>query len=93
MILVDFWVIQRVSSLDLGPLFAGAAFEKVLPSDFALGVEWGSERGFATVGIHVEVLVGKSALNALEQHESKIKLGVARGKCIAQCAMELCAAG
>jgi len=36
--LVNFWVVEDVSSFDLGPLFAGASFEKVLPSDFVLRV-------------------------------------------------------
>ena len=36
-LLVEFWVVEDVSSLDLGPLFAEACFEKkALPSDFVL---------------------------------------------------------
>ena len=38
-LLVDFWVIEDVAPLDLGPLFADASFEQVLPSDFVLGVD------------------------------------------------------
>ena len=35
-LVVNVGVIQHVSSLDLGPLFAEAAFEKMLPSCFVL---------------------------------------------------------
>ena len=71
-LMVDFGVIQDVSSLDLGPLLAEAAFEKTLPSDFVLGVDKHSEDGFAIVGIHLEVFVGQSASwNALWWNEMK----------------------
>ena len=56
---------EDVSCLDLGPLFAEASFEKVLSSDFVLGVDWGLEDGFVIVGIHLEALVGESASSAL----------------------------
>ena len=48
-----------MSSLNLSPLIAEAAFEKMLPSDFVLGIDESSEDGFSIVGIHLKVLVGK----------------------------------
>ena len=45
-LVVSVRVIQRASSLDLGPLFAEAAFESALPSDFVLGADKHSEDGF-----------------------------------------------
>ena len=39
LLLVDSGVAEDVASLDLGPLFAEACFEKVLPSDFLLRVD------------------------------------------------------
>jgi hypothetical protein len=65
-LLVDFRVVEDASSLELGPLFAEASFEEMLPSDFVLGVDQHSEDGFAIVGVHLEVLVGESAPNALD---------------------------
>ena len=38
-LVVDFGVIHDALSLDLGPLFAEAAFEEVQPSDFVLGAD------------------------------------------------------
>ena len=35
-LLVNFWFIENVSSLDLGPLIAEAPFEEMLPSYFVL---------------------------------------------------------
>ena len=37
-LLVDFRVVEDVACLNLGPLFAEASFEEVLPSDFVLRV-------------------------------------------------------
>jgi hypothetical protein len=42
---VDVGVVHDVSSLNLSPLFAESSFEKVLPSDFVLGVDKGSAVG------------------------------------------------
>jgi hypothetical protein len=35
--------IHNVSSLNLSPLFAGSSFEKLLQSDFVLGIDKGSK--------------------------------------------------
>jgi hypothetical protein len=64
-LVVEFEVIQNVSALDLGPMEAKSAFEKMLPSDFVLGVDDSAEGGFAIVGIHLEVLVREGASNSL----------------------------
>ena len=50
-----------------------------LPSYYVLGVDLGSEVvGFAIVGIHLKMLVGKGAPgpNALKEDESQIELSV-----------------
>jgi hypothetical protein len=60
---IDVGVVHDVSSLDLSPLFAESSLEKVLPSDFVLGVDKGSKDRFSVVGIHLKVLIGKSASN------------------------------
>ena len=64
-LVIDAGVIQRVLSLDLGPLFAEEAFEKMLPSDFVLGVDERSDDGFAIVGAHLEALVWRQRLRCL----------------------------
>ena len=89
LLVVDF---QDASSLDLGSLFAEAVFEKVLPSDFVLGVDEHAEDGFAVVGIHLEALV-RERLECLAtgRVRSKIELGAMGGKSLAKCAKELCA--
>jgi hypothetical protein len=51
---VDVGVVHDVSSLDLSPLFAESSFEKVLPSDFVLGVDKGPEDRFL-VGDHARI--------------------------------------
>ena len=65
-LLVDFRVVEDVACLNLGPLFAESSFEKVLPSDFVLGVDQHSEDRFAIVGIHLKALVRESASDALD---------------------------
>ena len=66
--MVDFWVVDNVTSLNLSPLIAEAAFEKMLPTYFVLGINESSVDGFfAIVGIHLKVLVGEgSPPDALE---------------------------
>ena len=59
-------------SLNLSPVCAEAAFEKRLPSYSGLVVDEGSEDGFAIVGIHLKVLVGKGASNAVKEDEGQI---------------------
>ena len=55
-LVIEFGVIQNVSALYLGPMEAKSAFEKMLPSDFVLGVdEHSKDGGFAIVRIHLEV--------------------------------------
>jgi hypothetical protein len=88
-LVVQFRVIQDVSSLNLGPLFAEAAFEQMLPADFVLGVDKHAKDGFIVAGIHLEVLVGESTSSSLEWCESKIELVVIVGKSIAQGAKKL----
>jgi hypothetical protein len=64
-LVIKVWVIQNVSTLNLGPMEAESAFEKMLPSDFVLGVDEHSKDGFAIIRIHLEVLVREGASNAL----------------------------
>ena len=56
-----------MSSLNLSPVIAELAFEKMLPSYAVLGVDEGSVDRFAIVGIHLKWVVGKGALNALKE--------------------------
>jgi hypothetical protein len=81
--------VHDMSSLNLSPLFAELTFEKMLPSDFVLGIDKGSKDRFSVVGIHLEVLIGESVWNALWQNESKIKLCGIGDKCVTQVAEEL----
>jgi hypothetical protein len=76
---IDVRLIQDVSSLNLGPLFAESAFKDVLPPDLVLCVYQGSKDGFTVVGIHLEVLIRQRASNALKQNESKVELCVISG--------------
>jgi hypothetical protein len=78
------WVLQDATSLNLCPLFAEAAFEWMLPADCVLGVDEHAKCGFAIVGIYLEVLVGESTSDSLEQDESKIKLCVIVGQSVNQ---------
>ena len=69
-----------MSSLNLSPLIAEAAFEKMLPSYFVLGIDESSEDGFSIVGIHLKVLVGKGSRDSfLDQNESKVDFSVMDG--------------
>ena len=49
------------------------------------------EDGFAIVGIHLKVLVGESASDALDWNKSKIELRVLVCNCVAQSSKKLCA--
>ena len=65
-------------------MIAEAAFEKMLPAYFVLGVDKNSEEGFLVVGIHLKMLVGGDSLDALNQNESEVKLGVVDGQSLSK---------
>ena len=69
-----------MSSLNLSPLIAEAAFDKMLPTYFVLGMEKSSEDGFLIVGIHLKMLVGEGSPDSLDQDESEVKLSVMDGQ-------------
>ena len=77
-------------SLDLSPLFAELIFERILQSSFVLEVDQHSEDEFAIVRIHLKVLVGEGASNALEENESQLELSVIDGKSVALKNVEEC---
>jgi hypothetical protein len=64
-LVIDVSIIQQMSVSDLSPLFAEASFEQMVPSNFVLRVDKGSEQGFAVVRVHLKAVVGKSAANTL----------------------------
>ena len=59
-------------ALNLSPVCAEAAVEKMLPSYSVLGDDEGSEDGFAIVWIHLKILVGEGARMPLKENESQI---------------------
>ena len=75
-LLVNFWFVYNVSSLNLSPLIAGVSFEKMLPSYFVLRIDESSEDGFLVVGIHQKVLVGEGSPDSLDKNESEAELSV-----------------
>jgi hypothetical protein len=81
---IDVRLIQDVTSLNLGLLFAESAFKDVLPPNLVLWVYQGSKDGFTVVGIHLEVLIRQGASNALKQNESKVELCVISDKQFSQ---------
>ena len=56
-LLVNFWFVKNVVSLNLGPLVAESAFEKMLPSYFVLGVDKSSEDEFLVFWIHLRLWI------------------------------------
>ena len=85
-LLVNFWFVYNVSSLNLGPLIAEVAFEEMLASYFVLGIDKSSEDGFSVVGIHLKLWIGKGSPNSLNQNESEVELSVVDGKSLSKSA-------
>ena len=75
-----------MTSLNLGPLVAESAFEKMLLSYFVLGVDKSSEYGFSVVGIHLKLWIGKGSPDSLNQNEGKgkVELSVVSGQSLSK---------
>ena len=72
--------------MNLGPLTAELAFEKMLPSYFVLQVDKSSEDGFSVVGIHLKLWIGLGSPDALDQNESDVGLSVVDGQSLSKSA-------
>ena len=76
-------------SLNLDPLAAESAFERMLPSYFVLGIDKSSEDGFLVVGIHLKLWMGKSSPDALDQNECEVELSAVSGQGLSKGAKQL----